>query len=107
VFRYQDIAESTNAAPDHILDFTSNVDKIDLHLIDANTNVSGDQAFTFIGASAFDGHAGELRAVDSGLGYYNVEGDVNGDGIADFTIHVTMGTTGPSLHPLVGTDFIP
>jgi hypothetical protein len=106
-FQYNSIAETTNAAPDHILDFTSGTDKIDLSRIDADTNVAGDQAFTFIGANAFDGHAGELRAVDSGLGYYNVQGDTNGDGIADFTIHVTLVTSGPTLHPIVGTDFIP
>ena len=103
IFQYRSAAETTNANPDHITDFLSGTDKIDLHLIDADTNVAGDQAFTFIGATAFDGHAGELRVSDSGLGYYNVEGDVNGDGIADFTIHVTL--DGAST-PIVATDFL-
>ncbi len=62
-------------------------DKIDLSLVDADANTAGNQAFTFIGAGAFTGAAGQLRvtnAAGSGL----VEGDVNGDGIADLVIFV-------------------
>src|SRR3546814_3426888 len=36
-------------------------DRIDLSAIDVNAGASGDQAFTFIGASGFGGRAGELR----------------------------------------------
>ncbi len=55
--------------------------------IDANTGVSGDQAFHFVGAAAFSGHAGELR-FEGGV----VSGDVNGDGHADFEIGVNVAT---------------
>ena len=58
-------------------------DRIDVSGVDANTLVGGDQAFTFVGALAFSGHAGELRYA-SGL----LSGDVNGDGAADFNIQV-------------------
>lgn len=56
-------------------------DVIDLRSIDADTGRSGNNAFTFIGKSAFSGEAGELRY--SGT---IISGDVNGDGRADFEI---------------------
>ena len=68
-------------AGDTITDFEPGMDKIDLHLIDANASSAGDQAFTFIGASAFGAHAGELNYSNGVL-----SGDVNGDGRADFQI---------------------
>jgi serralysin len=70
---------------DRILDFVSGIDRIDLSGIDANASVDGNQAFNFIDDAAFSGAAGELRTyVSEGVHY--VAGDVNGDGIADFTI---------------------
>lgn len=85
---------------DVIRDFShAQGDKIDLSLIDANGNLPGDQAFTFIGDQGFSGTAGELR-----LGYNNgntiVAGDLNGDDDADFTIVLT------GHHELVAGDFI-
>jgi serralysin len=76
-----------NSGNDKITDFTTGVDKIRLTEIDANTGVAGDQAFTFIGASAFSGVAGQLREFTQG-GDHIVAGDVNGDGLADFTINL-------------------
>jgi Ca2+-binding RTX toxin-like protein len=74
---------------DRINDFShAQGDKIDLSAIDANTAVAGDQAFTFIGAGAFTGVAGQLQAV-SGGGLTAVNGDVNGDGVVDFTVVLT------------------
>ena len=51
-------------------------------------------AFTFIGASAFSGAAGQLRGYSSG-GFFVVAGDIDGDRVADFTIQVntTISTT--------------
>ncbi|GEO16342.1 hypothetical protein [Microvirga aerophila] len=69
---------------DIILDFTSS-DRIDLSAIDANTNASKNQAFTFIGAKDFTNKAGQLRYKMFGSESV-VEGDVNGDGQADFSI---------------------
>ena len=61
----------------------------------------GDTAFTFVGANAFSNTAGELRATESG-GVWTVEGDVNGDGVADLVIQITL--AGPV--PLGAGDFI-
>ncbi|MEA3054562.1 MAG: serralysin [Sphingomonadales bacterium] len=72
---------------DKITDFTSGVDKIRLSEIDANSGVAGNQAFTFIGNSAFHNVAGELRSFTQG-GDHMFAGDVNGDGVADFTINI-------------------
>jgi serralysin len=80
-----------------ITDFTTGVDKIRLSEIDANTSVAGNQAFTFIGNAAFSGTAGELRSFTQG-GDHMFAGDVNGDGIADFTINIGNATA-------VVTDF--
>lgn len=75
-----------SAASDIITDFRrSQGDKIDLQKIDANTKVKGDQVFDFIGTNKFDGKSGELR-FDKRSGDTVVQGDVDGDGKADFTI---------------------
>jgi serralysin len=74
-----------NPGNDTIVDFLSGTDRIHLTEIDANAGVAGNQAFTFVGAAAFSGAAGQLRSYTSG-GSNFVAGDVNGDGIADFTI---------------------
>ncbi len=101
-FIYRSTEESASAGSDHILDFTGGSDLIDLSAIDADARSFGNQAFHFVGADAFSGAAGELRAVfDSGNNVWNVSGDANGDGIADFLIQVT--TTGPD--PIAGGDF--
>lgn len=72
---------------DVIRDFAAG-DRIDLRLIDANSTRGGDQAFTFIGATAFTGVAGQLRY--DGI---TLSGDTNGDGIADFTVALANQTT--------------
>ncbi|MBW8727467.1 MAG: hemolysin [Inquilinus limosus] len=60
-------------------------DKIELSVIDANTGVAGDQAFTFIGTGAFTGVAGQLRYEITAAGTL-ISGDTNGDGHADLII---------------------
>jgi Ca2+-binding RTX toxin-like protein len=100
-FVYQSTAQSTTGSVDHILDF-QHVDRIDLSAIDANGNAGdGNTAFTFIGANAFGNVAGELRAWQNGADWF-VEGDTNGDGLADLTIQVTL----PDATPLAVGDFI-
>jgi Ca2+-binding RTX toxin-like protein len=65
-----------------VLDFsTARGDKIDVSKIDADTTQAGNQTFGFIGDQAFSHHAGELR-----FGQRLLQGDINGDGIADFEI---------------------
>ena len=90
VFALADMAGSSTAPGtfDTIGDFSAaEKDKIDLSAIDANTTVAKDQAFVFIGANAFHHVAGELR-IEAGVAGYLVQGDTNGDGVADFTIGV-------------------
>ncbi|HEY0130547.1 MAG TPA: M10 family metallopeptidase C-terminal domain-containing protein, partial [Allosphingosinicella sp.] len=100
-FRYQNISESSSGSMDRILDFTPGTDKIELDRIDANALVAGNQAFSWIGSSAFTGSAGQLRAYEQG-GSWFVEGDVNGDGSADLVIALTL--QGPT--PLGAGDFL-
>ncbi len=79
-FAYLAATHSAILTSDHITDFAAG-DLIDLSIVDANSRVVGTQAFNFIGSAAFSNVAGELRAV-AGL----IQGDVNGDGKADFQI---------------------
>ncbi|HYI41184.1 MAG TPA: M10 family metallopeptidase C-terminal domain-containing protein [Allosphingosinicella sp.] len=74
---------------DRIVDFNrSQGDKINLDGIDAVAG-GADNAFTFIGAAAFSGVAGQLRSYTSGSDKF-LAGDVNGDGVADFTIQTNV-----------------
>jgi Ca2+-binding RTX toxin-like protein len=100
-FRYDMTAESNSASRDQIIDFTPGTDKIDLSRIDARTNLAGDQAFTWIGAAAFSGTAGQLRAFQQG-GSWILEGDTNGDSVADLVVALTL--QGPT--PLGAGDFV-
>jgi len=104
-FVYDSAAESTAGSMDHILDFEAGTDLVDLTKIDANTLAAGDQAFSWIGSSAFAGtgaaSAGQLRAYQNN-GEWFVEGDTNGDGTADLVIHLSV-TGGP----LAQSDFLP
>jgi Ca2+-binding RTX toxin-like protein len=89
-FIFKTLSDSTVAARgrDTITDFAPGRDTIDLHSIDANSKVDGNQAFLFIGGQDFHHKAGELHIVRSS-GDTVVEGDVNGDGKADFAIALT------------------
>lgn len=85
---------------DLIHDFTrAQGDKIVLAPMDANQSASGNQAFAFIGAAAFSGAAGQLR-FESFTDGAMIEGDVNGDGFADFQIGVATVTS------MLRSDFI-
>jgi Ca2+-binding RTX toxin-like protein len=88
-FRFDSTAESNAGSRDHILDFKPGTDKIDLSRIDANAAAAGDQAFSWIGSGAFSGTAGQLRAFQQG-GTWLVEGDTNGDSVADLVIALTL-----------------
>ncbi|CAN7564669.1 M10 family metallopeptidase [Rhizobium sp. LjRoot98] len=89
-FVFTSILDSTNIASnrDTIFDFRgSERDRINLSGIDADTTIAGNQAFKFIGTSAFSGAAGELRYVKKASDTY-IYGDVNGDRKIDFAIHL-------------------
>ena len=103
VFDYDTVAESTTGSIDMIADFAAG-DLIDLRGIDAIAG-GADSAFTFIGSAAFSGggaSAGQLRVVNSGP-YSVIQGDVNGDGVADFVLHATPVTPG---YAFSATDFL-
>jgi hypothetical protein len=95
-FYYTALTDSGNSATtrDEIRDFAAGTDDIILQGIDANSLVAGDQSFTFLaGANAdFTGVAGQLRflhLIKTGFsGFTLVQGDVNGDQIADFSIEL-------------------
>lgn len=99
-FIFAATADSNLSGMDSILDFQAGADWIGLSLIDANTNVTGDQAFKWVGAAS--------NAVGSGgeLGYQHVDGntyiigDVNGDLQTDLIIEIKGVVT------LTASDFI-
>lgn len=79
---------------DSIKDFShTQHDKIDLHLIDAITG-GADDPFHFIGGKGFHGVVGELRYKG-----HLLQGDTDGDGTADFEVHV-------NIAQLVKGDFV-
>ncbi|MDR6530858.1 Ca2+-binding RTX toxin-like protein [Caulobacter rhizosphaerae] len=83
---------------DRITDFsTSQGDRMDLSAIDTVAG-GADDPFTFIGQDAFHHVAGELR-YSLVAGGAVVQADVNGDGLTDFSIQLSV----TSLH---STDFI-
>jgi Ca2+-binding RTX toxin-like protein len=86
-------------ARDIIADFLSGTDRIDLRGIDANTAVGADQAFTMINTAAFSNVAGQLRYFTEGTNTV-MEGDVNGDGVADFQLQLT------GNHTFVAADLL-
>lgn len=96
-FYFNSVSDSkVGAMHDTIQDFShTEHDRVMLKAIDANATTAGDDAFNFIGASAFTMHAGELRFA-GGL----LQGDVNGDGVADFEVAVQ------GVASLVASDFV-
>jgi Ca2+-binding RTX toxin-like protein len=102
-FIYSVLADSRKgAARDVITDFRAD-DVIDLIAIDAK-NGGGNQAFRFIGKQDFHGIAGELHFETKNLAGRAhdrtfIQGDVNGDGRADFEIELV------GLHNLHKGDF--
>jgi Ca2+-binding RTX toxin-like protein len=107
VFDFNAVTESSKSATarDVIKDFTHGADKIDLKTIDANTKTAGDQAFKFIGTTAFHKAAGELHVVQTDAAgtahdVTVVQCDLNGDGVADFTIELS------GLKALTAADFV-
>jgi Ca2+-binding RTX toxin-like protein len=101
-FYFMAIAESlVGDNADRITDLNrAEADRIDLHLIDANTVVAGDQAFTFIGTGLYTGVAGQLRYTLTAAGAITFAGDIDGDKASDFHIQLTGATD------LIETDFV-
>ncbi len=90
-------ADSIPTAPDTISDFLSGHDRIDLHLIDADTGVGGDQAFHLGGG----GHAGDLVVGSYASGKTEIDLYVDNNASADAAIWLTG-----DHHLMTATDFV-
>jgi VCBS repeat-containing protein len=105
-FKFNVKTESKKGAlHDVILDFSGaggEHDQIDLSAMDAKKG-HGNQAFKFIGTKKFHHKMGELHIVKHGT-YVTVEGDVDGNGKADFQIDAHNLTD--TLSILTKADFI-
>jgi Ca2+-binding RTX toxin-like protein len=86
-FVYKLTSDSNSAFRDTVVDFShAQVDKFDLTGIDAKSDGTLNDAFSFI-TTGFTGHTGELR-VTATTGGMLIEGDTNGDKTADLVIFV-------------------
>lgn len=97
-FVYNDAAESTVAGADWIRDWNTG-DRIDLSAIDADVSAPGDQAFTYIAASAFSGAPGQLQVTNNGTNTV-VRADLDGNGSADFVVKLN------GVHALTAGSFV-
>ena len=90
VYLFNSDTGKTAATRDLIQDFTHFSDKIDLSALDANGAVAGNGTFVFqsVKGAAFTGVAGQLHYLASGANTL-IEGDLNGDAVADFQIELT------------------
>ena len=97
LFRFTALADSVvGTSRDLITGFSrAEGDRVDLATIDANTRLSGDQAFAFIGDAGFGRIAGQLRFAGGVL-----QADLNGDARADMEIAIQGVST------LLAADFI-
>ena len=89
-FRYTSHIHSNAGNTDVIMDFASG-DKINVSELDAQVNVAGLQTFHWIDTASFSGAAGELRHFTNGSSQTVIEGDVNGDAVADFMLILDNG----------------
>lgn len=97
VFKARGDSGVSSTARDLIADFKHG-DKIVLSAIDANTKVSGNQSFKLV--KDFTKAAGQLQWDKTSTGFY-LSGDVNGDGVADFSIQVKT-----TVAKFYGSDFV-
>ena len=100
-------SSATSGQHDRITDFVTGTDHIDLSGIDAIVGTAGIDQFYFIGSTAFDGRAGELDySYNNALGVTIVQGDTNGDRLADFAIDL-VGNLALSLADFIGAYSTP
>lgn len=99
IFDWNSVADAgLGALADIVADFVPGLDDLDLSGIDAIQG-GGDDAFTFIGNGAFTGTAGQLR-FQAEAGGVRIQGDVDGNGVADFEIILN------GLNAVNSTDFV-
>ena len=99
-FRWASASDAgTGVLADTIADLARGSDLIHLGDIDANSGTGANDAFAFIGTSAFHNVAGELRYQAEGANA-RIQADLDGNGLADMEIIVSNHTI------LASTDFI-
>ena len=98
-FIWKATSESTLAAQDRVADFNhTQADQFDLTAIDAKSDGTSNDAFSFI-STAFTGVTGQVHAVVTSGGML-IEADTNGDKTADLVIFVAGATS------IVAGDFL-
>lgn len=113
LFVFASLGDSTvgKSGRDQILNFEDGFDRIDLRGIDGRAGTPANDSFTTylngtsgVAAVKFsgDGTGGELRSIWTATGFV-VEGDVNGDGKADFAIDIVDPTHAITL---TAADFL-
>lgn len=105
-FDFDSAGETLVGSADRILDFVQGSDRIDLSTIDAKAGGKKNDAFQFIGSADFSGAAGQLHYhlfdfTGTASDYTLIQGDTNGDRIADFEIILTG-----QLTQMQASDFI-
>ncbi|MGQ3275340.1 MAG: calcium-binding protein, partial [Shinella sp.] len=101
-FVFMTLRDSTvsESGRDTVFDFSQKEgDRIDLSGFDAKVSSAKNDAFVFLGTKDFSKKAGELRFEKKATDTY-IYGDVDGNGKADFAIHLDAAVT------LVEGDFI-
>ncbi|WP_276326863.1 M10 family metallopeptidase C-terminal domain-containing protein [Bradyrhizobium valentinum] len=87
-------SSAASSQHDWIADFTTGTDDIDLSGIDAISGTVGVDLFSFIATAGFNGSAGQLNYFyNSSLGVTTLQGDTNGDMVADFAIDILGNVT--------------
>jgi serralysin len=100
-------SSAASAQHDRITDFLSGTDRIDLSGYDAITSTGGYDQFKFIATAGFHGVAGELNYFyNSSSGVTTLQGDTNGDGVADFAIDLA-GNIAVTQADLIGIALVP
>jgi serralysin len=95
-------ATAASGPHDLITDFVSGTDKIDLSGFDALPDDPAIDPWFFLGAAGFSGSAGVLDyRFDSSRDVTVLQGDKNGDSIADFAIDLSGNVT-PTASDLIG-----
>ncbi|MBA3447437.1 MAG: M10 family metallopeptidase C-terminal domain-containing protein [Pseudaminobacter sp.] len=97
-FVFASVSESIGLGRDFIADFQEDLDLINLADIDANANLAGNQAFSFVGGAAFSG-SGQLNYAFSGNNTI-VSGNIDSDAAAEFQVVLA------GRHFLIGDDFV-
>lgn len=83
-----DDSGAVRASADRIAGFVSGSDHVDLSGLDGQSGGTADDAFVWIDTDAFSHTVGELRWQAIGAGVL-VQGDRDGDGVADFALLLT------------------